>query len=115
MINIQGNRHPLQGFVGGSGGAGNWAIVDWQGPNETRIDEVAINYESQPGEMILYQSGGGGGWGSPLDRDPEAVLMDIRNDLVSIEGARRDYGVVVDPEKMVVLEDATKALRAEMA
>ncbi|MBS1878799.1 MAG: hydantoinase B/oxoprolinase family protein [Actinobacteria bacterium] len=115
VINIQGHRHPLQGFAGGSDGAGNWAIVDWQGSGEQLIDEVAINYESQPGELILYQSGGGGAWGPALERDPAAVLRDVLDELVTVAAAAEHYGVVIDPERLVVLTEETAAMRAEMA
>ena len=39
---------------------------------------------------------GAGGWGDPLERDPAAVLRDVRNELLSAENARNDYGVVID-------------------
>ena len=48
-----------------------------------------------PGESFVFESCGGGGWGSPLERDPERVAQDVRNDVVSREAARRDYGVVL--------------------
>jgi N-methylhydantoinase B len=112
-INIQGCRNTLQGFAGGSAGAGNWAVIDWGGPREQRIEEVAINYVSEPRERILYQSGGGGGWGPAFERDPEAVRLDVLNELVSVEGAARDYGVVLDPVTLAVRVDETARLRAE--
>jgi N-methylhydantoinase B len=51
----------------------------------------------------MYDYGGGGGWGNPLDRDAQAVLDDVIDEYVSIEGARRDYGVVLTGS----LEDLT--------
>jgi hypothetical protein len=59
--------------------------------------------------------GGGGGWGDPLERDPADVLEDVLDEYVSLEGARRDYGVVIDEEAMRVDEGATARLREEMA
>ena len=114
-INIQGCRHPLQGFVGGCSGAGNWAVLDWGGPREARVEEVAINYVSQPGELILYQSGGGGGWGSALERDPEAVRRDVINELVSVAAARERYAVILDEATLEVLVDQTEAERRRRA
>jgi N-methylhydantoinase B len=73
-----------------------------------------------PGTTFRYQTGGGGGWGDPLTRDPERVKRDVRDEYVSIEGALRDYGVVVqgdpirDPEGLKVDLAATERRRAEM-
>ena len=64
---------------------------------------------------------GGGGWGNPLERDPERVKNDVRDEYVTIEGALRDYGVVItgdpinDPEGLKVDAKATAARRKEMA
>jgi len=113
-IFVQGHRHPLQGFVGGESGAGNYVILDYGGPNEQFVGELAFNYESAPGELMLFQSGGGGGWGPAIERDPQAVLDDVLNELVSIDGARERYGVVIDPDRLEVLERETVQLRAHM-
>ena len=56
---------------------------------------------------------GGGGWGDPYKRDPEAVVQDVRNELVTAEAARAEYGVVVDTKGWTVDFEATEALRAE--
>jgi N-methylhydantoinase B len=113
-IFVQGHRHPLMGFAGGGNGAGNHVILDQGGPNERLVTELAFNYESVPGEVIFSQSGGGGAWGPALERDPAAVLDDVLNELVSVERARDVYGVVIDPERMAVLESETAARRDEM-
>jgi N-methylhydantoinase B len=54
----------------------------------------------------MYDYGGGGGWGDPLDRDPQAVLDDVLDEYVSVKGAARDYGVVLTGS----LEDLTLAI-----
>lgn len=67
----------------------------------------------QPGERAANLNPGGGGFGPAFERDPHKVVDDIRNGLVSIEGARLDYGVVIsDPATLRVDEEATSALRA---
>jgi N-methylhydantoinase B len=48
-----------------------------------------------PGDTFTRPSAGGGGFGDPLERDPEAVREDVVDGYVTIEGARSDYGVVV--------------------
>ena len=65
-----------------------------------------------PGERAANRNPGGGGYGDPYEREIDAVVWDVRNGLVSIEGARQDYGVIFsDPTKLVVDRDATSAMR----
>jgi N-methylhydantoinase B len=71
----------------------------------------------EPGERVVYDYGGGGGWGNPLDRDSQAVLDDVLDEYVSLEGAERDYGVVLtgslDELTLAIDEEATAKLRAD--
>ncbi|MYV97820.1 hydantoinase B/oxoprolinase family protein [Streptomyces sp. SID3343] len=75
-------------------------------------------WRTRAGAVLRCLTNGGGGWGAPFARDPEKVLADVRDEYVSIEGAARDYGVVVTgdphfaPEGLRIDDDATKALRA---
>ena len=62
-------------------------------------------------DVFQVRTQSGGGYGDPLDRDPQRVLEDFRNGLVSLEGARVMYGVVLDPEADTVLEEATRRQR----
>jgi N-methylhydantoinase B len=62
-------------------------------------------------EILVNNSGGGGGWGPAFERDPSAVLHDVREGYVSVTAAKRDYGVVVDAATMQLNEEATRALR----
>lgn len=63
------------------------------------------------GDVLYFNTWGGGGWGDPLKREPARVLDDVKRNLATAEGARR-YGVVI--ENNVVDEAKTTALRAEM-
>jgi len=71
----------------------------------------------EAGDIVQYDYGGGGGWGNPLDRDPQAVLDDVLDEYVSVAGAERDYGVVLtgslEDLTLAVDEAATAALRDE--
>ena len=64
-----------------------------------------------PGDVITFVSAGGGGYGDPMERDPEAVLKDVIYGYVSIEQAKADYQVVIDPETLALDLDATQNLR----
>ncbi|MEU8105229.1 hydantoinase B/oxoprolinase family protein [Nonomuraea muscovyensis] len=66
----------------------------------------------QAGELIRIRTTGGGGWGSPYDRDPRAVAADVRDGKVSIAGALGDYGVVLDGDR--IDEQGTAELRARL-
>ena len=62
--------------------------------------------------QVVIRTGAGGGWGDPLERDPEMVLQDVRSGFVSVEGALRDYGVVIDAGAHLVDHAGTENARA---
>jgi N-methylhydantoinase B len=74
-----------------------------------KVESLAV----KAGDLLHFITWGGGGWGDPLARDPALVGLEIRQGLVTPEGAR-GYGVVANSEG-VVDAAATQALRAEMS
>lgn len=74
----------------------------------SKCDRIAV----QPGDVLHFNTWGGGGWGDPLERDPGLVLADVKRGLVTEQGARR-YGVAI--ANSAVDTRATTALRGEMA
>jgi N-methylhydantoinase B len=78
-------------------------------------------WKTKPNTTFRYLTNGGGGFGNALEREPDRVKRDVRDGYVTIEGAARDYGVVVtgdpdnDPEGLQIDQPATDARRAEMA
>ena len=109
----QGHRHPMQGYCGGKPGAGNVFVINEGLDDELTITEACYNVPMPAGAVLFAQSGGGGGWGPPLERDPLLVRADVIDEYVTIEGARRDYGVVIDPATMEIDQEATEALRTQ--
>jgi N-methylhydantoinase B len=72
------------------------------------------SFPLQRGDRYVVDVGGGGGVGNPLERPLEMVLADVRSGYVSVEAARRDYGVVIVPSdggELAVDEAASAALR----
>jgi N-methylhydantoinase B len=88
------------GINGGLPGVPHGVSLTQDG-EQTEMGTVFSNYPISEGDEFVRPSSGGGGFGDPLDRDPEAVVEDVKDDYVSVERAERDYGVVievVDPE-----------------
>jgi N-methylhydantoinase B len=94
---------PAWGLAGGREAVGPDVIL-----NPGRDDELhALKANAQPlpaGSVVELRTGGGGGFGDPLEREPERVREDVRDGFVSLEAAERDYGVVLDPESLEVVE-----------
>lgn len=109
-----GYAYSLTGYVGGKAGAGNYWVLR-EGTPEEKAVTVSCFMEMLPKDSLTFaQSGAGGGWGDPLDRDPQLVLDDWRDEVVSLDGAREDYGVVIDPDRGALDVNATIELRTEM-
>ena len=75
-------------------------------PDAEVVTHTANRVPLKAGEAYEYRFGGGGGWGDPFEREPQKVLDDVLDGYVSVEGARRDYGVALRG----ALEDLTLAI-----
>ena len=100
------------GLFGGEPGRPAFYLHQHDGETEHLSSKTTLDV--RPGEIIRYETCGGGGHGPPWQRDPERVLNDVRQGKVSLERARTAYGVVVDPEQWAVDSSASTALRAAM-
>jgi len=65
------------------------------------------------GDIYDIKEAGGGGYGNPYERDVDTVLDDVLDELVSIESAKKEYGVVIDPDTMQVDMEETLGLRKD--
>ena len=104
------------GVKGGKAGRSFEVTVDLGGPDERVVDALADAEPVRAGQVIRIRTTGGGGWGDPLDRPVAEVEQDLRWGKVSLEGARRDYGVVASgtSDAAVVDDDATDVLREQL-
>jgi N-methylhydantoinase B len=68
----------------------------------------------EPGDAFRMRSGGGGGYGSPLDRPVEDVAADAKQGYISLAAVKKLYGVILDPETFQVDLAATERLRVSM-
>jgi N-methylhydantoinase B len=115
---VVGMKYPMPGICGGVDGSPNEMIIRYRSDDEFKVKHTADWVPIHAGERIMYDYGGGGGWGDPLLRDPQAVLDDVLDEYVSMVGASRDYGVVLagslEELTLEVDEVGTHALRERM-
>src|SRR5438309_10164315 len=103
------------GLFGGRPGTLGRTVIN-PGPDEQLVHGKASR-EFAYGDVISFQQSGAGGYGDPLERDPRRVLEDVLDDYVSIEAARRDYGVVITGTgaDLTVDDNATSDLRRRLS
>jgi N-methylhydantoinase B len=114
MLTYRSDRHTSRpwGLAGGLPGQNSRVFI-------TRGDEIIettpkFTRSMRQGDVLHSVMQSGGGWGSPLDRDPADVLEDVLDEKVDRERARTVYGVVFGADAQEVDADETRALRAEM-
>jgi N-methylhydantoinase B len=78
---------------------------------KTPVKDPRLPVSIKHGDHFVIESGGGAGVGNPAERDPQEVLLDVKNELVSVQKARDVYKVAIDLDKMKILEKETSALR----
>ena len=88
-------RAVVYGDAGGLPSCPVYALHE-RGDQSTDYGSTFANKTMKPGDVLTRPSGGGGGYGDPLERDPKAVLEDVIDEYVSVHRARVDYGVVVN-------------------
>jgi len=107
------NYTPPWGLFGGKDGKPSISVVYRNDGKEERWRKIS-NLPLDDNEVVSFQTGGGGGYGSPLERDPQMVLQDLINEYISSAKAREEYGVVIDEKEMKVDLKATQSLREKM-
>ena len=108
-LGIQAGRftYPAEGLFGGKPGTRAQFLVNGEPGNSYGLTQM------KPGDVVTIDAPGGGGYGNPLERDPEMVASDVMEGYVGLESARTDYGVVINPETYEVDEKETKKLRGK--
>src|SRR5918993_4454895 len=114
MLQVRSDRrdHRPFGLYGGSPGAPSENYMNPDGEN--RLLPAKLTMTIRKGEVFRHVLAVAGGWGDPLERDPAAVLRDVRNELLSPPKALADYGVVVDTAAWTVDAAATARRREEI-
>lgn len=108
-LGIQAGRfqYPAQGLFGGKPGTNAQFLVNGVPGNSFGLTQM------KPGDVVIIDAPGGGGYGNPFERDPEIVANDVMEGYVSIDCAKTDYGVAINPKTYEVDEKETKKLRGK--
>ncbi len=114
MMQIRADRHDHRpyGLFGGGEAAPSRNVLNPANGAETLPSKVTREISS--GVVLRHEQAGGGGYGDPLTRDPQAVLADVLDEKISAEFARTQFGVALEATQGID-EGATKSLRRSMA
>jgi N-methylhydantoinase B len=114
MYNL-GDRSVTQpyGLEGGKPGRLSATILN-PGSRREKVLHNKGSYRLAKNDLVSWRTAGAGGYGDPLERAVAAVQRDVMAGYVSLEAARRDYGVVIDAKTMQVDGPATEKLRARL-
>jgi len=112
-VSIHDDRHESQpwGILGGRPGAVSAKWLIRKDGEKTALPSKFDNLHVRPGDRVVFRTAGGGGWGNPLERDPEKVRKDVARRLLSAGSARQDYGVVLQGDELEIDLRATLELR----
>jgi N-methylhydantoinase B len=115
ILQVRADRqtHRPYGLQGGGPGAYGLNVMNPGQPDETKLHgKVTMNLRR--GDVFRHELPGAGGWGPALARDLDLVARDLRDGLVTIEGAERDYGVVAGGDPPLIDFEATERLRVRL-
>lgn len=115
VLQVRSDRRsvPPYGLYGGQPGKPSNNILN-PGPHALPLDAKLI-MNIKYGDVFRHELAGGGGWGDPMERPVDKVLADVRDGYVTIDGAKRDYGVCIDTQSGQLNEEKTKAVRSTIA
>lgn len=96
-------KSPPFGLAGGKAGAA--MRISLEMPDGASRELISKGGFTAPADSsVLFEVPGSGGYGAPSERDPDSLRNDLRDGYVSMEGARRDYGVA-DPQALLDGDD----------
>jgi N-methylhydantoinase B len=121
LLNSQGelttivSRHDTLPWPMMGGDPGSPNVVEVHHRDGRRVlGSTYSQYPLERGDLVRLVTGGGAGYGDPLERDPRRVLDDVLDEIIALETAREKYGVVIDPTTWTVNEKSTAELRQRM-
>jgi len=96
--NLDRTKYPPWGVQGGKEGKSGRFMLTKAGETREQSVEKENAYALQPGDLVSVETGGGGGYGPPLERALDLIQRDLESGYVTSAAAQRDYGVTVGPD-----------------
>jgi N-methylhydantoinase B len=112
-MRIDSVDNPPWGVAGGKCAGPGRCIVNPGRADERLLAPLSDGNIVRRGDIVRIETGGGGGWGDPFDREPERVLADVLDGFVSVASAACEYGVVLSDDGRSILHDATQCMRQD--
>ena len=109
QIRSDKRRFRPYGLHGGHQGSSSMNILN-PGSDEAILPTMSVG-QMVNDSVIFHKMASGGGWGDPLERDPDMVRQDLWDEKVTLLHAREIYGVIIDPITYEIDNDGTQALR----
>ena len=119
VLALSGDRARTRpfGLFGGQPGATARCFIRGSDGSEVKVAPTTMKAENVivgADDVLVIEATSGAGYGNPLERDAARVLEDVVDGLLSIERARREYGVVIEPATRTVDHGSTLTLRGEL-
>lgn len=106
-------KYPPWGLWNGEQGTPSAHLLRLPDEEDFKSVDIVRHWVPANSEAVILTAGGGG-WGDPLERDPEKVRWDVIEEYISLRAGLEEYGVVFDPNTLEINWNATNHLRAEL-
>ena len=113
-LRVENNRFPAWGVAGGKAGGTSRVVLNPGCADEREVPPFSDDNPWQACDLVRIHTAGGGGWGDPLEREIHLVEKDVRGGFVSLESARTEYGVAIDPDTLRADAPGSLALRRDL-
>ena len=114
-VQLRSDRHlhPCWGLFGGKPGALSKSTLN---PGTDKQEDTPSKFVRtlRRGDVFRAEMAASGGYGNPYTREPAAVFEDVRQQKITVEHARKEYGICIDPATGEIDAEATDACRAAL-
>ena len=111
MVRTNRPARPCEGLAGGQPGALSQNVLNPETDAMPLPRQTHLHLEVKPGDRVFHAISGSGGHGDPWEREPAQVQKDVQDGKVTVNGARQQYGVVIDPHSLTIDWEHTHCLR----